>query len=272
MPRVSTLEKSLSILEAIFRSQDGIGTRSLAGQLGMNVATVHNIAQTFCDRGYLRQDPKTKLFEPGIRLVLLGQHPRYRHTLVSTASAIVDDVASQLNESILLGSIEHGRMINLKYVPSQHALRVQEPEELSSHSYCTAFGKVLLASLSDKELEDYLRETELQALTPQTLNTPEKLRPELAGVRQDGYARTCDEYCEGISAVAVPIRNPWGGTLASIGASAPTLRLSKEEQITHSLNVLKQAAAAIEQLWCKDMVPANKRLATERPPRTPALL
>jgi DNA-binding IclR family transcriptional regulator len=255
MPRVTTLDKSLSVLEAVFRSQEGIGTRSLAALLGLNVATVHNIAQTFRERGYLHQDPKTKQFLPGMRMMLLGHHPSYRHSLVSSASAVMEDVARQLNESILLGAIEHHRIINLKYIPCQHALRVQEPEDVSDHSYCTAFGKVLLAALPTEELDAYLAETELKSFTPRTLDTPEKLRRNLDEVRRLGYARTCDEYCEGISAVAVPIHDPWGGILASIGASAPTIRM-QEAQVESTLQVLKQAAASIERLWCKDLTPA----------------
>lgn len=249
MPRVTTLDKSLLLLEEVFRARKGIGTRALAERLGMNVATVHNIAHTFCAHGYLNQDPTSKHFTPGIRLMLMGRHPVYHNSLLSTAGQIVERIAAQLNESILLGSISQGRIINLKYVPSKHALRAQEPEDVSEHSYCTAFGKVLLSCLGETELEAYLQKTRLLPLTPRTLDTPEKLRKELEQVRQAGYARTCDEYCEGVSAVAVPILNPWGDTIASIGASAPTVRMQKNAHFKTTLSTLQQAAAEIQHNW-----------------------
>lgn len=249
MPKVSSLDKSLLLLEAVLGSAGGIGTRGLTKLLGYNVATVHNIAMTFCARGYLRQDPLTKRFHPGARLAVLGHQPEGLQHLGELAAPIVESVARDLNESVLLGKIDGNRILNLKYVPSRQALRAQEPEDVSEHSYCTAFGKVLLASLPSGALDNYIRETPLRALTPFTLATPEALLPELDRVRERGYARTKDEYCEGVSAVAVPIRNPWGETIASIGASAPTLRMEKNEQFDLTLKTLREAAASIEEAW-----------------------
>jgi DNA-binding IclR family transcriptional regulator len=260
MPNLLSLEKSLSLLEAVFQSKDGIGTRTLQQMLGYNVATVHNIARTFCARGYLRQDVESKRFFPGMRLMLLGRHPSYLRSLTASAAPIVEEVAERLNESVLLASIDHGRVINLKYVPGNHALRVQEPEDLSDHSYCTGFGKVLLASLSEPELEAYLRDTPLEKFTRKTIATPQALRKELQKVRRQGYAETHDEYCEGISAVAVPIHDPWGSIIASIGASAPSLRMRKARQFEESLRGLQNAASRIEGIWGQEFhsQPAKK--------------
>lgn len=251
MPPVSTLVKSLALLEAVYASRKGIGTRALAKKLGLNAATVHNIARTFCDEGYLQQDPESKVFRPGMRVMQLGRHPSFRNSLTLTASPTVHRVAEQLDESVLLGAIEHGRIVNLIYIPSTQALRAREPEDVSDQSYCTAFGKVLLASLSPEDLGTYLKQTELKPYTARTLVDANALRRELARVEKQGYAKTIDECCEGISAVAVPIRNPWGEVTASIGASAPTLRMKKKGQFERSLDCLQDAAREIEALWYK---------------------
>lgn len=249
MPRVLTLDKSLSVLELVFSKRDGVGTRDIAYQLKINVATAHNIARTFCLRGYLRQDPNSKVFYPGIRLMLMGRHPSYLRSLSLSASAIIDDLAKKLNESVMLASIDHGHILNLKYVPSRQALRAQESEDMSSHSYCTAVGKILLASLSEAELENYLHRTPLQRLTPRTLSEPQQVRDELKKVKAQSYAETHDEFCEGLSAVAVPIHDPWGNIVASVGASAPTVRLQKNAQFENTLRELRRAAAEIELHW-----------------------
>ena len=268
MPKVLSLEKSLSVLEAVFQSKEGIGTRALQQKLGYNVATVHNIAMTFCARGYLNQDPASRHFFPGMRLMLLGRHPSYLRSLTASAAAVVDEISEQLNESVLLGSIDHGRVLNLKYVPGKQALRVHEPEDVSDHSYCTAFGKVLLASLPEAELDAYLRETRLEQFTPNTISTPEGLRAELHKVKKQGYAQTRDEYCEGISAVAVPIHDPWGSIIASIGASAPTLRMRKARQFEESLKGLQSAAARIEKIWGEEMHEGPPKAAASRKKKT----
>lgn len=249
MPRVLTLEKSLSLLEAVLSSRDGVGTRSLAHRLKLNVATTHNIARTFCDRGYLHQDPETKSFRPGVRLILLGRHPSFLRSFTLSVAPVVDGIAEKLNESVLLATIDHGHVLNLKYVPSLQAVKTREAEDMSGHSYCTAVGKVLLASLTAAELECYLRCNPLRRFTSRTICETEKLVKELKTVLARDYATTRDEFCDGLSAIAVPVRDPWGVILASIGASAPTMRLQKTQHFKATLSTLKEAAMSLEEQW-----------------------
>ncbi|SDT99002.1 transcriptional regulator, IclR family [Verrucomicrobium sp. GAS474] len=275
MPLVLTLDKSLSLLEAVVAHRDGIGTRALAQELDLNVATVHNIARTFCHRGYLRQDSGTKTFFPGMRLMLLGRQPSYLQSLAVSASPIIEKVAKKLNESVMLASIDHGHILNLKYVPSRQALRVHEADDISDHSYCTAVGKVLLASLSKPELEAYLRKTPLQHFTPHTLSTPEALKEELRKIAIQGYGETRDEAAEGVSAIAVPVRDPWNVIVAGIGASAPTVRLQDADHFETTLRELREAAALVEKQWTENRQPEGKGKGktapkAKAPSKTPA--
>jgi DNA-binding IclR family transcriptional regulator len=262
MPKVLTLDKSLSLLEMIVRHPEGIGTRPLAQKLGINVATAHNIATTFVASGYLRQDEVTRLFFPGVRLMLLSRHPAYLRSLTTTARHVVHAVAAELNESVMLVTGDHGRIINLEYVPSRQALRVQEPEDVSGVAHGTAFGKLLLAYFDEPTLDTYLAQYGLPRHTRHTITDPAAFRAELARVREQGFSQTRDELCEGISAIAVPIRDPWDSVFAALGASAPTVRLQNDEQVEFTLDGLRRAASEIERLWAHSTTPA----ASDVPP------
>ena len=253
MPKVLSLEKSIDVLEAIFASAEGGRTRPLAKQLGLNVATVHNIAMTFVERGYLRQDPQTKAFLPGLKMALMSRHPACRQSLLADAGDVVDDVARRLNESVMLAMIDRHRVLNLKYVSSRQALRVHEPDDVSATSYGTAVGKLLLSTLSDSDLDVYLADVPLVQHTPKTITDPAALREQLASIRSQGYATASDEMSEGITALAVPIRASWGKVIAGLGASAPTVRLREPEQIAQTLDALREAASAIESAWSTDL-------------------
>ncbi|MDP0497332.1 MAG: IclR family transcriptional regulator [Verrucomicrobiota bacterium JB024] len=259
MPKVLTLDKSLSILEAIFHAPNGIGTRTLAKQLDLNVATIHNIATTFRQRGYVRQDPDTKAFHPGIRLMLLGRHSSYFRTLTASAHPIVQSLADRQMESVMICTIDNGRIINLDYIPSKQALRADEPEELRDLAYCTAVGKVLLASLTPTELDAYLAANPLHQFTEYTITAPDILKKQLQEINEQGFSMTHEELCEGISAMAVPIRDPWGMTIAGLGLSAPTIRLNKTESNDNHLKALQAAAKKIELTWDAAMKPSKER-------------
>ncbi len=263
MPTVLTLDKSLSILEAIVRAPAGAGTRALAKQFGLNVATVHNIAMTFVHRGYLRQDERTRHFHAGLRLHLLGQAPACRQPLVTVARRVVQRLCADLNESVMVVAFEGGhRVTNLAFTPSRQALRVQEPEDMGGYAHCTAAGKILLAYLEPARLSTFLATHALDQHTPSTITTLPALERELEKIRVQGFARTRDELCEGISAYAVPIRDPWGTVFAAIGASAPSMRLQKADTIQATLDGLRIAATEIEEFLTQASAPA----AFENPP------
>lgn len=255
MPTVLTLDKSLSILEAVVRHPEGVGTRALAKEFGLNVATVHNIAMTLVHRGYLRQDEKTRHFHAGLRLHLLGRAPACRQPLMSVARRIVQKLSAELNESVMVVALEGGhRVVNIAFAASRQALRVHEPEDMGSYAHCTAAGKVLLAHLEPARLETFLADHALHRHTASTLTTRAQLDRELARVRAQGYAQTRDELCEGISAYAMPVRDPWGAVFAAIGSSAPSVRMKKSDTIKATLDGLRTAAAEIEAVLSLDPV------------------
>ncbi len=257
MPTVLTLEKSLLLLEAIVRTPQGIGTRALAKQFDLNVATVHNIATTFVHRGYLRQDERTRHFHAGLRLMLLGRAPACRQPLNAAARRVVQRLCAELNESVMVVSIDGGtHLSNLAFAPSRQALRVQEPEDMTDFAHCTAVGKVLLAHLDEARLDTFLADRRLERHTSATITTRADLDRELATIRERGFGHTSDEFCEGVSAYAVPIRDPWGGIFAAIGASAPSVRMKRKETIETTLTALRAAAADIEQVMSLDHGPA----------------
>ncbi|EIP97108.1 transcriptional regulator [Opitutaceae bacterium TAV1] len=267
MPAVLTLDKSLNVLETIVRSESGVGTRALAQQLGINVATAHNIAMTFVARGYLRQDETTRLFYPGMRLMHLGNHPTYHQFLSTASSGVVQRLADELNETVQLVVNDQGRFLNLAYVAGQQALAVNDLNEIKLHNaHATGYGKMLLAHASPAVLESYLTRHGLTPHTPRTITDPAAFATELAKIREQGFSRTCDEFSEGVSALAVPVHDAWGTVFAALGASAPTMRMNKPGYIDTILAGLRQSAAEIEKLWdhgsqlpASDAPPGNRR-------------
>jgi DNA-binding IclR family transcriptional regulator len=246
MTTVSTLDKSLSILEEVVRSPEGIGTRALARQFDLNVATVHHIAMTFVRRYYLRQDETTRKFRAGIKLHTLGRAPSARLPLEEVAAQMVERLCAELNESVMVCLLEGNHLVNLAFAAGKQALRVHEPEDMSAYAHCTAAGKVLLAHLPAPRLETFLAQRQPAKLTARTLTTAEELAPELAAIRTHGHGHTEDEFTEGVSAYAVPIHGAFGEVFASIGASAPTVRMKSPETIAATLAGLRAAAAELE--------------------------
>jgi DNA-binding IclR family transcriptional regulator len=77
-------------------------------------------------------------------------------------------------------------------------------------------GKAMLAHLPPAELESYLRDVQLEPRTEQTITSVERLRAELATVRQQGYALSEGEHRPGVRSIAAPVRAYGGDVVAAV--------------------------------------------------------
>jgi DNA-binding IclR family transcriptional regulator len=108
--------------------------------------------------------------------------------------------------------------------------------------HATANGKVLLLALDDDQQVEMLGR--MQSYTDSTITTRERLRKELAKVREHGYAVAIDELEVGLAAIAAPIHNAHGDVIASMSVSGPTFRLT-DERIDEIIPPLVEAAAEV---------------------------
>jgi DNA-binding IclR family transcriptional regulator len=252
MPKVLTVEKCLDLLELIAAThEEGLGTREIARRLELNPTTVHNLATTLLHRGYLVQDKQGKHFHLGGRFLLLARSGALFENLALQAEPFVHRLNREMDESILLAMLEDGRPLTLTYMPSSQALRVHEPHTMGPRAYCTAVGKLLLASMAPQQLNNYLKEYPPKPYSEKTVMKPEAIRTELARIRENGYSETHDEFAPGISAYAIPVLDPTGKTVAALGASAPTFRL-RGETINKTMELLHRYAGLIAGAWFRN--------------------
>jgi IclR family transcriptional regulator, pca regulon regulatory protein len=107
---------------------------------------------------------------------------------------------------------------------------------------------VLLAELTDDQLDEYLRTTVLRKETANTVSDPDELRAHILGIRARGYCIMDQEIEIGIRAAAVPVRRPEGPGLAiSVASHASRHSLSYIE--ANFVPPLQDTAAGLEKLF-----------------------
>lgn len=249
MSTVLSVQKSLDIIDAVAGDNvAGIGTRELARRLGTSPTSVHNIASTLVERGYLQQGGTGRRYRLGLHLLALVGGKYLEQTLAEFAQPIVQQLCEELQESVMLAGIVNGRMIKLNYIASSQPLRVEEPDDIAPYAHCMACGKILLAAMADEELTRFLTGMPLKKFTADTITDRIVLAGELRRVRKDTYAKTVDELCEGISALAVAVRPARDKVVAALGVSVPSVRF-KPAWRTMATEKLKNASDRIERLY-----------------------
>jgi DNA-binding IclR family transcriptional regulator len=66
---IRSLDKGMEIIELLAAEPRGLSVAEIARQLGFNVSTTHHLVATLRRRGFLDQDPETRAYRLGYRLV-----------------------------------------------------------------------------------------------------------------------------------------------------------------------------------------------------------
>ena len=83
-------------------------------------------------------------------------------------------------------------------------------------AHATSTGRVLLAALPRAELSAWLKGRVLRRITAHTVTAPRAFRAVLAQVAEQDYCVATDEHELGVHAIAVPLRDMQGKTVAAL--------------------------------------------------------
>jgi len=131
-------------------------------------------------------------------------------------------------------------------VPTKRIMTVAISVGTRFPAYCTSMGRVLLAGLSQDDLDRYLAEADLEPITARTVTDPDRLREIVRDVARQGYAIVDQELEEGLRAIAAPIHGAGGAVTAAINVSAHASRVSMAAMRSELLPHMLETARHIE--------------------------
>ncbi len=223
---VQSVDRALQVLEILARDGEA-GLSQVARELGVHRSTVSRLVGALAEHGLVERTPGNGPIKLGVGLLRLAGATASRLDLTTQAQPVCDGLAAELGETTNVAILNGGVAINVCQAQGTSAVATQNWVGQRTVLHATSSGKVLLAHLDDDDRDALLRGP-LERFTEHTLTTAAALRPELARVRESGHAVACEEFEEGLNAVAAPIRAHDGSVIAAISAAGPGYRLSAD--------------------------------------------
>jgi DNA-binding IclR family transcriptional regulator len=253
---VQTIERASSILDILGQSPQGISIRELSTKIKLPKGTTHRLLSSLSYFGYVRQDPKTRNYLLGLKLVELGQLLLGQLDLRKEAEPFLRDLAERTKETVHLVFLDRNEIVYIDKVETEQnssGLKMASRVGLRNPAHSSAVGKVLLAHFPEEELKNFIKEKGLAKRTENTIIDPTQLKDHLKLVRAQGYAIDDEENEKGIRCVAAPIYNEVGKTVAAISISGPAFRITKKV-IQESLKkeVMETALKVSQRLGFRD--------------------
>lgn len=222
---VQSLERAFGLLEAIAHARRGIGLAELSKTVGLHNSTTFHLVKTMVALGYIRQD-RDKRYRIGRSLFALAAGSLDEVELVSLATPALEDLTEATGESGHFAVRSGDSVVVIARTSGSGAFQLTNRAGVTRPAHGTALGKVLLAALSPAQLDRFLQNHELTALTPKTITEPEQLRQEIQEVARTGVAYDDGEFNAEVRCVAVPVHDFTGQVVGALGISGPIWRLS----------------------------------------------
>lgn len=242
---IPTNLRTLMILEELARFGEPATPTEINAAVGLPKPTIHRLFATLEAEGFVQREIDGRYFLPGPRLRKLASHVLTSSRARDARLVVLNRLAEAIGETCNLSVPDRQSMVYLERIETKWPLRIQLPVGSHVPLYCTASGKLYLSSLSDAQLERYLKSAELKRLTGATITDPGKLRKEIGKICTQGFSQDDEEFMAGMIAIAVPIHNDQKRLVATLSFHAPTMRLNLSQASSH-LPLLRDAAAELE--------------------------
>lgn len=241
---VQSVDRAISILQVLAR--EGVtGVTAIAAELGLHKSTVSRLLGTLEARGLVEPVPGRGGYRLDYGVALLAQGVARKPDLTLVSRPVCSELAEEIGETVNIDVRQGDSSVTIDQVTGPSSLTAVNWVGRRGPLHATSPGKVFLADFSRDALDRYVGGG-LARFTDRTITDPTALARDLAAVRRRGYASTSEELEIGLVAVAVPIRDLDGATVATVSTSGPVFRIGPD-RIGELADRLTVAAAAISE-------------------------
>jgi IclR family acetate operon transcriptional repressor len=231
------------MLRAFHGAEEGLTSQELSQRARLPKASGHRLIQTLEDIGAVMRGPDGR-YRLGMTLVSLSHDVAVENLLRDTSHTVLKEISDRLDLTVHLGVLQDGMVTYVDQFDDSTNFAADSRVKERQEAYCSALGKVLLASLTPCALEAFIQDSDLVALTPRTITDPVLLRAEIDKVRASGFAMDDEEALAGVRSIAVPICDSDGRTVAAISATDDAACMD-EAQLHEAREALLGAALTI---------------------------
>jgi DNA-binding IclR family transcriptional regulator len=249
---VQSLARAFSILEEVARSGDGINLADLSRKVGLHNSTTFHLVKTMVSLGYIRQIKDDKRYRIGRPLFALAANALDEIEMVSLATPVLEDLSRETGESGHFAVPMGDSVVVIARTAGAGAFQLTERVGVVRPAYCTALGKVILATLKPEQLDGFFKRVELAPVTPNSLTDAAVLRKNIEDVRQSGIAFDDGEFNPEVRCIAVPVKDFTGKIMGAIGISGPIWRLTIQALQTRAQAVQAAARRLSAEFGCRE--------------------
>ncbi|MBA8823758.1 DNA-binding IclR family transcriptional regulator [Saccharopolyspora lacisalsi] len=231
--------KTLRVLEALTEHSR---VSDLANATGLPKSTVHRLLRVLVEMGFVGTDEAGE-YRIGSRAVRLANRVIDRFDPTAQAEPALSRLLHETGCTVHFALNSGGELFYTRKKEPDKPYRMSSRVGMRLPWHSSAIGKAALAAMPPGELEGLLDTLALEARTPYSLTTREKLVARIEDARHTGYALDDGENEDGVRCVGAAVRDHTGAVIGGISISTLTLEHSMDDLIALAPTVMSAANA-----------------------------
>ncbi len=176
--RLHSVDHALQLL-LLFRSKPSLRVSEVADHLNVARSTAHRLLGMLVHRQFAVQDPATKAYRPGPRLVEIGLAAVGALDVRARMRPYLAEIAAATGETVSLLVLDADSVHFIDSIESQRTVRVGSRLDARMPAHSTSAGKAMLAALTTDEVLAIYPAERLVTATEGTLSSRTQLLGEL---------------------------------------------------------------------------------------------
>ncbi len=245
--REQPFDRALKVLRALANASEPLSITDIATVCELPLPTAHRLVGQLVQRDLVKRYVGSKRFMVGSALLDLATSAIASSLRNDDVHRVLAKLAQDIDEHCHIGIRVDDEILYVDSVdaPLSTGLRFNQGGKAPLH--CTSIGKLFLAEMSEKELDDWLNIASLKAFTNNTIVTKGAIRSTVKQIRREGWATSNEELASGVVGCAVQVRDKNSVLCAGLGISVPSARVSFDE-LGRFRRALESAAQSLEAL------------------------
>ena len=252
---IEGMAKGLAVLESFDTERQRLNATLAAARAGITRAAARRHLLTLAHLGYLETD--------GSYYWLSSKVLRFSGSYLASSrlpralQPTLNRLALQTQESFSGVVLDADEVVMVARSGNDSALATAAPGRVIAYglhmgarlpAHATSTGRVLLAAKTKADFNAWMKGRTLTRMTSLTTTDPRQFRALIEQVRKDDFCLTSEEHEPGVHALAVPLRNTQGVTLAALNVVASQSRISPLAMQRDLLPLLLEAARELRTL------------------------
>lgn len=262
---IEVLRRAFDVLAVFTHAKPSLSLVEIVSAVKLPKTTVFRVLSSLVEGGYCEFDTHTGKYGLGFELLRLADIRRRQGNMHEIAMPVMREIRDAVNETVILSVRAGDSRVHIDFVEGLHTMRRMADLGVPAPLYAGAASKVLLAGMEDDDIKAYVARTDLTAFQNTTITDPAVLWREVRAIRKRGFAESKGELFPGGGALAAPIKDFNGATVAVLDILTPEHRYTAEHRDRCIEILLDGARRASERLGyrAETMLPA---FTNARPP------